>query len=225
MSKLFIISDCHGNIEGLNRALVKKKIIDNHGHRQLPKRHKVFSIGDLANCTKTSIEGDLACLYLVGNVIDGMLVGNHEMPYIDINDDFAGFHRDASIGAKIRDLWELDFIGSSIVAGQTLITHAGVSKQFLPMVQTAVQVHEMLESHWVDQDWNYSLFASVGYARTGRDHVGGMLWCDFDAELIPTSFSQIVGHTPKYVRMKGNALCIDVGAKDQETEPFILEIS
>lgn len=225
MSSIFVISDCHGNYDGLLRALERKKIIDKHGNRQLARKHKVISIGDLANCVGDSVAGDIACIDLVGEVIDIYLMGNHEIPYLDPANKFWGFVWDNVIHHKLQFLNNEGFIGPAVLAGQTLISHAGFSKNMMSVKMSALETFEILDEHWNNKNYSYSGFSNIGRARGGMAHSGGILWCDFDSEFVPTKFPQIVGHTPKHVRMKGNALCIDVGAKDQETEPFILEVS
>jgi hypothetical protein len=224
--KFFIISDCHGNYDGLMRALEKKGIVDSNGKRLLPRNNcQIISIGDLANCVDDSIQGDLNCLSLVGNVIDTMVIGNHEIPYLDERNTFVGFHFNPEINEQIQTLLDEDLIGGSVQIENTLITHAGLSRNMLSVQMSASECHDVIEYHFEARNWNHGFFSSIGRHRGGRDNVGGILWCDFDEEFIPTDFPQIVGHTPKYVRMKGNTLCIDVGAKREDTEPFILEIS
>lgn len=222
---IFIISDCHGNIDGLMRALQAKKIVDKSGNRQLARKNKVFSIGDLANCVADSKSGDKACLDLVGNVIDGMVLGNHEAPYVHPEFNFGGFYPYESVAKRINNLMSEGFIHGAFLKNNTLITHAGLSKSMMAYAMNAREAYSNISEHFAARNWNHGFFSSVGYARGGMNPVGGTFWCDFDREFVPTKFPQIVGHTPKYVRMKGNALCIDVGAKDQETEPFILEVT
>lgn len=220
--KTYLISDCHGNIAGLMRALEKHRIIDKHGNRRLEKRHQVISIGDLANCVDDSFSGDLECLNLVGNIIDTMIVGNHEIPYLDDRNYFSGFHFYTEIHDKIHSLLNEDLIGAAVLHDKTLITHAGLSKRIMSIPMSSKECFDSIEDHWKNQDFRFSWFSSVGYARGGRNNCGGILWCDFENEFTPTKFPQICGHTPRGVRTKGNSLCIDVGAKDQEAEPFIL---
>lgn len=222
--KIWLVSDCHGNIEGLLRALRKKNLIDDSGKRLESGDNKIYSIGDLANCVEDSLRGDLACLDLVGDVLDGMIMGNHEMPYFDNGNTFWGFQYFPEIQDELEKLLEGDLLGSSVQFGDALITHAGITLQLCPKGSPSF-VHNLLEEHFYAKDWNYSLFSSVGAERGGRSPVGGILWCDFDREFVPTPFPQIMGHTPKYVRMKENALCIDVGSKNPEIEPFILELT
>ncbi len=222
--KMFLISDCHGNIEGLHRAMHKKGLIDVHGNRQEPRKNQIWSIGDLANCVENSFIGDMACLDMVGDIIDGLIVGNHEMPYLDRGNSFSGFHAFPEIQSKIGSLLENDFLHPAIHWDKTLISHAGLSAQLLSREDNVEYAMARIEDHWNSRNFNYSWFSSVGWARGGRAKIGGIFWCDFEQEFVPTRFPQIVGHTPKYVRINGNALCIDVGAKDQNTEPFILEL-
>lgn len=225
--KIFVISDCHGNIEGLQRALHKAGITDKHGNRQLARRHHVVQLGDLANCVEDSKEGDLACLDLVGNVIDSMLIGNHEMPYLDMDNSFGGFHAYEEVADKIFELIDRDLLGPSVLVHKTLISHAGITAQLLPpYFETAKEVQNKIDYEWSKKNWNNVWFKACGHARGGRYATGGMLWCDFHMEIMPTPFPQIVGHTVgKIPRMKDNILCIDVGAKDPESEPFILELN
>jgi len=223
--KTYIISDCHGNIEGLMRALEKHKLFDKHGNRQLKRSDKIFIIGDAANCVKDSWIGDMAILDMVGNTIDGMVIGNHELPYLTPGNSFSGFYHYPEIQHRISMLMNEDLIGAAILVGNILISHAGLSKHYATGHKTSEQFFNAIEDHWKARNFNHSWFSSVGYSRGGRQKVGGIFWCDFDNEFIPTDFPQIVGHTPRGVRMKGNALCIDVGAKNIDTEPFILEIA
>jgi hypothetical protein len=223
--KMYLISDCHGNIDGLMRALENHKLFDKHGNRQLDRRHQIFLIGDGANCVEDSWMGDIAILDMVGDTIDGMVMGNHEFPYVDPTNSFAGFSNERDVRERMNELMDNDVIGSALIWDNTLITHAGFSAEFLHPDEDVFSVFNRLEDNWKNRNFSYSPFSSVGRARGGRDKVGGIFWCDFEQEFKPTPFPQIMGHTPRCVRMRKNALCIDVGAKDQETEPFILELS
>lgn len=222
---MYLISDCHGNINGLMRALQRHRLFDRHGNRQLARRDQIWLIGDGANCVEDSVDGDIAILNMVGDTIDGMVMGNHEISYVDPTNSFAGFSDNPDIRERMNELMDNDVIGAAILFDKTLITHAGFSAEFCQPDDDAEKVFQRLEDHWTNRNFSYSPFSSIGWARGGRDKVGGIFWCDFEQEFLTTSFPQIMGHTPRCVRMRKNALCIDVGAKDQETEPFILELS
>ena len=218
-----VVSDCHGNIDGLLRALAAKKITDTSGNRLVGSDHFVVSIGDLGNCVRGSENGDISCFSLVGDVFDMMLMGNHEFPYFHDRVCFSGFSWDSHINRILQNLFDADLIGVAMLAGNTLISHAGISSHFVGN-RSSSSVFATIEEHWKARNFNHSWFTSIGFARGGKSPAGGILWCDFDDEFITTDFPQVVGHTPRGVRMKNNSLCIDVGAKNYETEPFILSI-
>lgn len=221
MTKVFVISDIHGNYDPLMKALERAGIVDKNGNRQLDRRHKVYSIGDLINGVRDSFESDMECLNLVGPVIDGLIVGNHEIPYFDPANTFSGFRHYPFIQDKLWELLENDDIGPCLVHDKTLITHAGVHKTWgFTSVENAAN---KLENEWKLRNFSHFLFSAIGHARNGRDIFGGVLWCDFDDELQST-FPQIVGHTPGNLRTKPNALCIDIGAK-KKGKPVVIELN
>jgi hypothetical protein len=222
---IYVISDTHGNYDGLMKALKKHKIIDKHGNRQLARKHKVISIGDLANCVEKNKMGDINCLSMVGEVIDYMIMGNHEMGYLDSSNTFGGFHWHPEIQHLISTMTEDGRIIPAYMHG-ALISHAGLSKRIMSVDMSMKEVSSIIWREWADRNYNHSWFSSIGRCRGGLHGCGGILWCDFHEEFFPTSFPQIVGHSSRgrNVKMIGNALCIDVGAKDLDTKPFILEV-
>lgn len=221
--EIFIISDVHGRVDALTQALTSSGIIDDRGVKKVGII--VVQIGDLANCVDDSVDGDLECLSLMETgVIDYLLVGNHEIPYFDDQNRFSGFHINNLIGDTLWQLNEEDKLGPSFLIGETLITHAGISSHHIRSDwKSSENVHEELTSLWEDGHFGMSIFSDVGRARYGRDECGGILWCDFDNEFVPTEFPQIVGHTPGILRQKGNAMCIDTGAKN-EGVPTVLRV-
>lgn len=222
---LYVISDVHGNYEGLIKALQKKKIIDKKGRRQLARKHKVISVGDLSNCVEDSIIGDNECYNLMGNVIDYVCLANHEAAYFDERLGFNGFHYYEGLHRKLLELEENGMLVPAYLHNGTLISHAGISKSILSVSMDVNEIYGALLYHWKAFNYNYSWFSSIGQSRGGKNHCGGILWCDWKHEFRPTDFPQIVGHTPNGgVRMNGNSICIDVGAKCPGTKPFILEV-
>lgn len=226
MSKVYVISDVHGRYEALREALLRARIISENGSRQLARRHQLVSIGDLANCTEDSVEGDLACLGLLGPVIDKLLIGNHEIPYFDPDATFVGFHFDERVNEALHAANENGLVALAQQHNGTLISHAGLDARLLGGYAASdmpKHMAEVLAHIWETHNYHHSFVASVGRGRGGWDQVGGMLWCDFDKELM-SGFPQIVGHTPGMLRAKPNALCIDVGAKSNGL-PAIIEVS
>jgi hypothetical protein len=222
---MYLIGDCHGNAEGLNRAMTKAGLIDNHGKRTTME--DIFSIGDLANCVRDSVKGDLDCLSFVTNeYIDGIIIGNHEGPYLSPQiPKFSGFWWDSDVDDVMQDFAKEEKFLPGLLVDGVLVTHAGLSASKLVNKHDDPEwIMDLLEEAWDTSNWHHSWLYDIGQARGGNASCGGVWWCDFDDEFIPTEFPQICGHTPRGVRMKGNALCIDVGAKDQDTEPFILRL-
>lgn len=221
MGKLFVISDTHGRYDELMEALRAARIIDVHGNRQLPRKDKLYSIGDLINGVRDSYIGDNKCLDLVGPVIDGIVVGNHEMPYIDPGNVFDGFHPYGHIADRIWSLMERDVILPCAIKGDTLVTHAGCHAKW--GYESAEETAGKLKYEWKLQNYGHYLFSAIGYARGGRERFGGVLWCDFNREL-QSAFPQVVGHTSgETLRIQPNALCIDVGARNGG-RPAIIEV-
>lgn len=220
---IYIVSDVHGNRNALMKALFSAGLFDNHGIKD--PRAYIVQIGDLANCVRTSIEDDLSCLDMVGKEIDLMLVGNHEIPYFDPDNYFSGFRFDSNISQTLWAHYANGHLVPSFVHGDTLVTHAGITLSQLNFGTgtTAREVSAKLHEEWTNKNFKHYLFSDCGRVRHGRSAVGGVLWCDFNLEFEPTEFPQIIGHTPGILRQKGNALCIDTGAKMGGT-PTVLKV-
>lgn len=209
---MYIVSDIHGRIEELEEALTTNGIIKNG------KRHTtepVWQIGDLINAVQSSVDLDLECLAIVPEWIDNVIVGNHEMPYFDPANTFAGFYRHSEIGYVMDQMMDAGLFHPYMDWCGTLVTHAGITQSQLNFGTgtTVEEVQAKLEKEWEAKNYPHALFSDVGRIRYGPNEYGGILWCDFDEEFIPCDFPQIVGHTPGHLRMKGNSLCIDTGAK------------
>ena len=234
MKDLYIVSDVHGDYEGLRKALYRAELFDNHGLKD-PNAF-ILQIGDLANCVRDSVEDDLKCLSMVGKEIDMMLVGNHEIPYFDLDNTFSGFFSNEGISEILWELAEAGLFLPSYVylpesvpeyyQADVLISHAGISQSQLNFGTgtTALEVHNKLLYEWEAKNFGHYLFRDCGRARCGMQAVGGMLWCDFDREFEPTHFPQIVGHTSGHLRMKGNAICIDT-QRQNDGVPTVLKLT
>jgi Calcineurin-like phosphoesterase len=223
----YIVGDVHGNTEGLIRALHRHNLTDSDGNRTVSRDSaKIIQIGDMANCVGTSVEDDLHCLTMVmKGTIDYMLLGNHEVGYFDPANSFAGFQFDAKISRVLHEMRDRKILLPAWKYENVLVSHAGIAEGLLPPYQDSLpDVFEKSNSLWDEARYNHEWFSAVGTARYGHHSKGGILWCDFDEEFEPTMFPQIVGHTIGRVRMKDNALCIDVGSKEPDSEPFILEL-
>jgi len=231
MKDLYIVSDVHGDYEGLQKALYRANLFDNHGLKD-PNAF-ILQIGDLANCVRDSIEDDMRCLSMVGKEIDMMLVGNHEIPYFDATNTFSGFFFNKDISNTLHGLFDAGLLQPSYLYqplhrpsdADVLISHAGVTQSQLTLSTgtSAREVSIMLRDQWAERTFGHWLFRDCGRARYGQDKIGGMLWCDLDKEFEPTDFPQIVGHTSGTLRTKGNAICIDT-QRQNEGIPTVLKV-
>jgi len=225
MRDTYIVSDIHGDYEALVKVLLDADLLVDKPGRGLVKRRDAFvcQIGDLANCVYNSVQDDLKCLNLVASgLIDMMLVGNHEIPYFDPNNTFSGFHHSYVVSQTLWELYVKEKIQPCLLIGDTLVTHAGITRSQLGET-TAKSVADKLEELWRGKHFSHHWFSDCGRARWGNAETGGVLWCDFDDEFEPTDFPQIVGHTPQGLHIKGNALCIDSAVKNGGT-PTILKV-
>lgn len=213
MKNVYIVSDVHGDHVALRKALYRAGVFDNHGKKD-PNAY-VVQIGDLANCVKDSVEDDLRCLGTVGREVDLMLIGNHEIPYFDAQNRFHGFFHNNEIRATLHRLRNNGLLMPCYVHEQTLISHAGISLEQMPVMASpnARDISLAVEKKWVHHHYHHAWFSDIGRARYGDAQVGGLLWCDFQREFEPTSFPQIVGHTARGLQWKGNSLCIDTIAE------------
>lgn len=220
MGKTFIISDVHGDYQNLLKALRNAGIIDKHGNRQLARRHRLYSIGDLANCSGDTFPGDFACLSLVGTVIDAMVIGNHEIQYFDPENTWTNFYYFEKLSEILHHLNDTHRIWPALSINGYLVSHAGVHKKLgFPDAKSVVG---KASYEWVDKNYHHWLFSSCGYARGGRSPFGGLVWCDWKKEF-QSDFPQIVGHSSgKTIRINNGSMCIDTGKGSKL--PTIIEI-
>lgn len=162
-----------------------------------PKQDLVF-VGDLLDSfTKTTWEQ----IELLESVLDACetrenftcLLGNHELSYLDEKMMCSGFNPAVAahvlpIQAKIRQLFE-----TYTVVHDFVITHAGISKRWLPLwCNDKSSIFEYLEVA-PEQELN-----AIGHYRGGKDPCGGPYWCDYWTEFVPVdSIKQVFGHTAK----------------------------
>lgn len=157
-----------------------------------------------------NIRGDLKCLQKVGDWIDVLLMGNHEIPYFDRNNLWSKFHWNKEVAEELYRIEEEGKLKPAILCGETLISHAGWDKSNHPYIDTAKGAYESIIDRLSTEGWSNRYFSVIGHNRGGRSPHGGILWEDFNDLRSP--FLQIVGHTArKRIRTKKNAICIDTG--------------
>jgi hypothetical protein len=218
--KTLIIPDIHGHYETLKGLLREAGVLDHQNHRV--DGWRVIQLGDLANCVSENVRGDLACLKTVGDWIDEMLPGNHELPYFMPEGQryslgsFGGYHYYPDVAMQLNRIEREGYLVPAALVGDVLVTHAG----YVPSegIESAQDGFDYAVKKW-SEDKKHPLFTQVGRSRYGNARFGGILWSDW-SEQKAHEFNQIVGHTPqsKGVQRRdyatGNwSLCIDCGAK------------
>ena len=180
--KTAVVGDLHGRYE------FAEKILANYDN--------VVFVGDYVDSFDRSLVYQVRTLEVVleahksGHAI--ALVGNHEMSYIGSPSDVCSGW---SVGASVlfrefyQDLRDLPYY--TWVDG-ILISHAGVSDNLLVGGRYGSEGRVMTLDYYLKR----GKFTSVGIARGGSAHCGGLLWCDWFKEFYSLADTrQIMGHS------------------------------
>lgn len=213
--KTFIVPDIHGHYETLRNLLREAGVLDENDTRD--GDWNVVQLGDLANCVREDVNGDLDCLKTVGDWIDTMLIGNHEYAYF--GGKFGGYYHYPDVQMQLNRIEREGRLSPAALVGKDndiLVTHAG----YVPSegIESAQEGYDYAIEKW-NEDKTHPVFDQVGLVRGGRAKNGGILWSDW-MEQKAHEFNQIVGHTPQkngvqrrdYATGKWS-ICIDCGAK------------
>lgn len=210
------IGDAHSDLPGLRRTLERLELVDATGRRCDGGRHRLISVGDLIDGRD---ENDLATLEYGAEVFDRIVCGNHEAALMG-GPTFKGlFLPDPEVGQLLNRLARSEQLTVAETAGETLITHAGVSDEWFDNAH-ADDIREQLEDSWFAfldnrEDQDGRLFAIDAHRSRNGGAYGGALWGDW-RNLVAgrrPSFSQIVGHSAvgrPEESMDGAVVCIDV---------------
>ena len=183
-----VIGDIHGRIEVMVAAL--------------NKHERVVFVGDYLDSFDRTKVDQLQCLKIALKEHNGdsiiCLRGNHEESYIDPAARCSGWNNIMNthvmpIQSDVRALPTHTWVGD------ILITHAGISKEFVNVVlneKDDIKLSSVEQSHLIDKYLKGPLHQEVGYARGGQKTCGGLLWCDWFEEFTPIAgLRQIVGHS------------------------------
>lgn len=180
-----IVGDVHGKLH-----LVQKLLQD--------KDQEIVFVGDYLDSFTIDKETQIRTLDVILDACQTRnnvtaLLGNHELSYLDpVNHACSGFS-DVVLQAvlKRKTLMQACLQMYTVVDG-FLITHAGVSRSWLPSkYNTLDEVIAYINLADIDT------LARVGFSRGGmRNDTGGILWCDSYHEFKPIKrVKQIFGHT------------------------------
>lgn len=184
--KHIFIGDVHGKVEAVEAALAKEG-------------KKIF-VGDFIDSFDRSTADHKKCYDLVFDAIDKgeaeAIYGNHELSYI-LQDRHrcSGWNGERQLlmthyGKMIQDRFK-PYI---LLKPDFLVSHAGLTNQLWNKgTLTLRSLPEYLEKWWPDVS---SPMHFIGKYRGGWDSVGGLFWCDFNAEFEPIpGLTQVFGHT------------------------------
>ena len=198
--KYTFVGDIHGKVDQVKRAL------DMDG--------QIIFVGDFMDSFDRNLEDHEECLKLVIGAIKvkkaRAIYGNHELSYIFPHHECSGWnlHRKMLMQrycTEIRTLFE-PYI---LLEPRVLISHAGLTDQIWKGEKLSVKKLDIkLSQWWPDLG---SPMHWIGLYRGGLDKVGGMFWCDWNAEFQPVKgLTQIFGHTVgAKIRQIEQSFCID----------------
>lgn len=200
-----VVPDIHNKVD------VAQRIIDDH-----PAEQRVF-LGDIYDDFGDSIDRiENAARWHKEQLADPrntFLLGNHDMPYAFEGNPLlrCSGYAEAKRWAINEILEPADWAKSELcvwVEGW-LLSHAGLHPALLndecaldADCKAAIRAAKQFSTHRL---------IGAGFARGGRQSIGGMTWLDWDHEFMPfPGIKQIVGHTPgELPRQNGDNWCLD----------------
>jgi len=216
--KYLFVGDIHGKVEDVQLALKKGE----------DEGRLVIFMGDFIDSFTRSALDHAECFDLVINAIKTgkarSILGNHELSYLMGNPHrCSGYEYQRQ---KIMNLYKDDILKHFdpyiLLAPDFLVTHAGLTKQ----IWDEFKMHEAdLDTTLHNWYWDKTSPAHwIGRYRGGTAPVGGIFWCDWNAEFVEVpGLTQVFGHTAgKGIRQQGNSYCID--CLDRTTEFLSLDV-
>jgi hypothetical protein len=197
-TRTLVIADCHGHIDRLEALLQRA------GVERATDEVEIVQLGDLADLSGGTREGDLACYRLARDLGIIVLLGNHTAALFDERHLFRGF---APPLAETEEIIRAMRPRLAYCAHGVLLTHAGLAT--LPLFPVWRDVPALVE--FIEANPDNDLVHIVGAPRGGFSPIGGLLWHDCEREPTAQGVRQCFGHTQgSEIRRYGNALCIDV---------------
>ena len=187
-----VIGDVHGRTDALYSLLREIGVIDSSGRRR--RAGWIVQVGDLLD-RRAAPETNLETAQLAADVLDVVLVGNHEWRLLADSD---GDH-----GAALATLAAQGWPDAACASAGWLITHAGVHPKLAADLPANADDCAAEINHRWHRDRQHSsrdpLFTWVGPERGGPDPCGGIFWMHNDEWPTheTTPWGQISGHVPQ----------------------------
>ena len=176
-----IVGDLHGKIE------IAREILED-------REQAIVFVGDYLDSFDRSIHDQITLLDMILDAVENRdnveaLYGNHELSYLVPEMRCSGWNNAMHIAVHVPErLHRMDMLDYYTEVDGYLITHAGVSSEWLP--KDIENVPKYLNSCTKDRLYE------IGYARGGYSRCGGPLWCDYWQEFEPVpNLKQVFGHT------------------------------
>lgn len=187
---IVIVGDVHGNLALLSECLERLGVVEN-------KRRKfngmLLSIGDLIDGREGS---DVPCFQYGRDIFDKIICGNHEAAYIG-GPKFDGMPvRDEISGELRRAMWS-EQLCVGVQMENWLFTHAGIRTMQTDPGEVFAELSERWYTHCGRPNMADQTLFGIDHFRGGSSPMGGVMWGDWKNRFAkPTSFKQVVGHTP-----------------------------
>lgn len=222
--RLVVLADIHGNWPTMLDLMRETGAVDVNGAKD--PATWVCQLGDLLHLGHDVWEADAETLRLGLELIDCILLGNHEIPFAtSMEMSFAGMHCGVNSGLHVdtRRLLNVAMregrLQAAVEVDGWLVTHAGLCPTFLHGSSIAPRYREELLAHagsaaamstHLNERFERRLishepdpvFDWIGADRTGKHDFGGIFWCGWQVlqasvRRFGTPFGQIVGHSPR----------------------------
>lgn len=175
---ILVCGDLHGKID------IGKELLQD-------STQEIIFVGDILDSFEENIVEQIDLLDMIIDAANDrdnvqVLMGNHELSYLDPEYRASGWNKATAALVHSRTIMLNSTLKIFAQAGEFLITHAGVSRNWLPKGKKVPDYFQECTIHEL---------AMIGYARGGcRYPVGGPLWCD-TTEFYPIEgVKQIFGH-------------------------------
>lgn len=192
-----IVGDVHGFHNNLRKFLVDNKVINKKGEAINRDEFKVYCTGDLID-GNINRQGDILNLEYTPEWFDAVCIGNHEYAFLGGRDLTTRRKHDRQTTKLILDLVDKKKLVPSVIAGNYLLTHAGLSEIF--DFKTIEDAHEFINVMWnIAPDFNDPIAVfdwknNHAYSMYNDSPTSGIFNLSWHKER-NDNFGQVMGHS------------------------------